>query len=580
MAKKKTQIKPHMIPSPIVQAQMDAQARDESLAQYAAEGKRPDKIIHAHDWKYLVRSNPDGYFDLQTEDTGDVPVRLFFTQKLLDQAEDIIYNQVVNATRFPGVKLVVITPDAHFGYGVPVGSVILTDGTIAMGPVGYDIGCFTADTLIPNLDGKSYPISELIERDEELLVYALDANKKIVIAPATARKTRTNAPLVKVTLDNGREITCTPDHQFMLRDGTYREAQELTPGASLMPFRSHVDRDGYTVVRHPGNENDQRVHWIMARGGLLGNIPSFEGQKTVIHHRNFTPTDNRRSNLMFMGDRDHMSYHKSIRERNPHFQSEEFEQARKAALSRKAQTESGRAYFAERGTRNILAYMAEQPEHFKAAVADNGQRGKAYLVAYNQSEEGRKKSSEVAHKEHICETCGESISGGGFGIHNHRKYKHGYNHKVISVERLDRTEDVYCLTVPNYNNFALEAGVFVHNCGMVSARSDVPADAANPDKRLAFNRAVMKRVEMGTGGKSKTGLRSLSEDEFVKIVKGGADYYISRYGAPFDRSRAERNRIPVDEEWTIPWGGQGRPERGIPQLGSLGGGKMVASHLQ
>ena len=46
-----------------------------------------------------------------------------------------------NATRFPGVKLVVITPDAHFGYGVPVGSVILTDGTLAMGPVGYDIGC-------------------------------------------------------------------------------------------------------------------------------------------------------------------------------------------------------------------------------------------------------------------------------------------------------------------------------------------------------------------------------------------------------------------------------------------------------
>ena len=574
MAKKKakTHIKPHMIPSPIVQARIDMQAQEQMVARAKAEGKQLDTIIHGHDWKRLVRPNPEGYFELQTDDTGTSPVRLFFTQKLLDEAEDILYTQIVNATRFPGVKLVVITPDAHFGYGVPVGSVILTDGTLAMGPVGYDIGCFTGDTLVPTLDGNSYPIAGLVDREEELLVYALDNNRKIVVAHATAQKTRENAPLVKVTLDNGREVICTPDHQFMLRDGSYREARELHPGASLMPFRSHIDRDGYTVARHPGSENDQRVHWIMARLGLLGEIPAFVGQKTIIHHRNFIPTDNRRANLQFMGDRDHMAYHKSIKERNPHFQSEEFEAARKAAIAAKAQTEDGHAYFAERGTRNILTYMSENPDHFRASVAGNGERGKAYLVAYNQSDAGRRKSSEVAHKTHTGETCGADIPGGGFGIHNHRRYKHGYNHKVVSVETLDRREDVYCLTVPGYGNFALDAGVFVHNCGMVSAKSNVPADAATPDRRLAFNRAVMQRVEMGAGGKSKTTLRSLSQDEFVRIVKGGADYYISRYGAPFDRGRAERNRIPVDDEWQIPWGGKGRPERGIPQLGSLGGG--------
>mgnify|MGYP001796324824 CR=1 FL=1 len=105
-----------------------------------------------------------------------------------------------------------ITPDAHFGYGGPVGSVILTDGTLAMGPVGYDIGCFTGDTLIPTVDGKSYPIAELVGREEELLVYALDSSKKIVVAQATARETRKNAALVRVKLDNGREIVRTPDH--------------------------------------------------------------------------------------------------------------------------------------------------------------------------------------------------------------------------------------------------------------------------------------------------------------------------------------------------------------------------------
>ena len=52
---------------------------------------------------------------------------------------------------------------------------------------------------------------------------------------------------------------------------------------------------------------------------------------------------------------------------------------------------------------------------------------------------------------------------------------------------------------------------------------------------------------------------------------GGAEYHVQHYGATFDRSWAERHRIPVDDAWQIPWGGKGKPERGIAELGSLGG---------
>jgi tRNA-splicing ligase RtcB len=55
-------------------------------------------------------------------------------------------------------------------------------------------------------------------------------------------------------------------------------------------------------------------------------------------------------------------------------------------------------------------------------------------------------------------------------------------------------------------------------------------------------------------------------------VRGGAEHYGDRYGASFDRGNAERHRIPVDDDWQIPWGGKGRPERGVTQVGSLGGG--------
>ncbi|HVF48807.1 MAG TPA: RtcB family protein [Pyrinomonadaceae bacterium] len=208
-------------------------------------------LKNAHNWKHLTKPSGFGYYNLQTEDTGDVPVRLFLTPSLLNDAEDILYRQIINATRFPGVRLVAITPDTHYGYGVPVGCVLITDaqtGAVAMGPVGYDVGC-----------------------------------------------------------------------------------------------------------------------------------------------------------------------------------------------------------------------------------------------------------------------------------------------------------------------------------GMMSARSEVDAGAATPERRLEFNRAVMERVDMGAGGKSIR-LGELSKPEFNNLVRGGAEYYVERYGATFDRSHAERHRIPVDDDWQIPWGGKGRPERGLNQLGSLGGG--------
>jgi len=108
-------------------------------------------------------------------------------------------------------------------------------------------------------------------------------------------------------------------------------------------------------------------------------------------------------------------------------------------------------------------------------------------------------------------------------------------------------------------------------CGMMSAQSKVPAELATPDRKLEFNREVTKRVAMGAGGKSVK-LGELSRKELQKLVRGGAEYYVDKYGASFDRSRAERHRIPVDDDWDIPWGGKGSPERGLDQLGSLGGG--------
>ena len=41
------------------------------------------------------------------------------------------------------------------------------------------------------------------------------------------------------------------------------------------------------------------------------------------------------------------------------------------------------------------------------------------------------------------------------------------NHKVSAIRTLPGDHDVYCLTVPEAGNFALDAGVFVRNCGII-----------------------------------------------------------------------------------------------------------------
>jgi dCTP deaminase-like len=41
------------------------------------------------------------------------------------------------------------------------------------------------------------------------------------------------------------------------------------------------------------------------------------------------------------------------------------------------------------------------------------------------------------------------------------------NHRVVAVREIAGDHDVYCLTVPEAGNFALQSGVFVKNCGII-----------------------------------------------------------------------------------------------------------------
>ncbi len=74
-----------------------------------------------------------------------VPGRIFISDTLVDKIEQGTIDQVANVATLPGiVKYSMAMPDAHLGYGFPIGGVAAfreDEGVISPGGVGFDINC-------------------------------------------------------------------------------------------------------------------------------------------------------------------------------------------------------------------------------------------------------------------------------------------------------------------------------------------------------------------------------------------------------------------------------------------------------
>ena len=82
------------------------------------------------------------------EPHGDmrVPGLLFADESLLREMDEKVYEQLCNVASLPGiVGAACAMPDAHWGYGFPIGGVAAFDpkegGVISAGGVGFDISC-------------------------------------------------------------------------------------------------------------------------------------------------------------------------------------------------------------------------------------------------------------------------------------------------------------------------------------------------------------------------------------------------------------------------------------------------------
>ena len=195
-------------------------------------------------------------------------------------------------------------------------------------PGGDNLGCFALDTKVKLLDNRNLSISEIeaeMKDGNELWAYSCDpiTGKIVPGLISWAGKTRSNAKVLKIVLDNGEEIVCTPDHKIPLPGIGFVEAKDLTIGQSLIPLYTknkeiskHAKRD-YEMVYDNESKKWVYTHRLVAKY-MRSNGYSTEkvfdedyisSSKNTIHHKDFNRYNNSPANLTWMNFTDHTLYH-------------------------------------------------------------------------------------------------------------------------------------------------------------------------------------------------------------------------------------------------------------------------------
>lgn len=350
---------------------------------------------------------------------------------------------------------------------------------------GATIGCFVGGTKIKLLSGRSVRIDRLAKAFEETgkkrWVYAFNKDSGLSFVPRQAYgvfATRLATELTEVVLSNGRRVLCTPDHPFMLWDGTYVEAAKLKRNTSLRAVHFKVDVDGYLTHSGPHRlHRKKKVKQHMHRvNRTVAKATGLDIDGKDVAHKNANKKDNRPENLIPLDRADHWWHDRVLHGKNAnwtHKSKEDRKRSRKAMerlnrqvedlqeqaqLGRYAQI-AARAY-RDYGVVNEDTYNASRPwcgPKFNKALAALGSErnvlraGKAYYRRYGKN--------------------GKTNNGGlGLDYKLQSEYDNSpavniNNHSVVSIRtfKTKKPIQVYGMSVEVDHNYMLDAGVFVKN---------------------------------------------------------------------------------------------------------------------
>ncbi|HXK39508.1 MAG TPA: dCTP deaminase, partial [Candidatus Paceibacterota bacterium] len=321
---------------------------------------------------------------------------------------------------------------------------------------------------------------------------------------------------MEIRLDNGETIRCTPDHEFIRRDGRIVQSADLRPEDSLMPlYRQHVR--GYEAVYQPLNGHIYPTHRLADEWNIENGIYA-DAPGTHRHHKDYDRLNNNPWNIERMPASDHIRLHNQYMF-GEDFDGEEHGERIRESLARRAQDPAWRSHFngvqRERalrfgadekyaGTREVLrqkrlASWTQERRYLHADFMrifylDDGEREAQSIrqrEAWGRDDGSRRdRQRNIARRIRLREDIGEdavrnaleragTIRGAARLLGCDRSVFRRFpdlldgdsseirNHRVEGIRSVSGSHDVYCLTVPEAGNFALAAGVFALNCGII-----------------------------------------------------------------------------------------------------------------
>ncbi len=226
---------------------------------------------------------------------------------------------------------------------------------------------------------------------------------------------------LKITLDNGKSFTCTPNHKVPIVEGfgyNLIEAKELKAGSRLLPLRrSYAGQDRTTLY------SSKAIHYVYEHQTIAELTLGPRPPKHEIDHINYNYKDNRPENLRYLP----ISVHRS----------------KDAVISYALQDHKYRLERLREGIKARRSYVGEgNPNYGK-------RKGQTQQCAFCNKDFYKYPSLKAIY-------CGKACS-------NLAQIVYGLNHKVVLVENVGKVP-VWDIEVDSESHlFALSCGVYTSN---------------------------------------------------------------------------------------------------------------------